>query len=523
MDRQALALLRIPCLWGDSRRPQVTHIVALKLHPRDLGQILIAYNEGVILYSFKQNKALTTLRYISQRGAPGGASDPSAAKATRSPKLVHAVWHPIGTFVLTAHEDESLAIWDSKSGHLVHAMTLQTGHTNQPNMTPKTFGSTPGTLPSNTPISRVTWCCKKNSDDTGIVVAGGLPRNISQRGMSFVDLGPTPAYQTSSWQALTAHFEKAKDHRILATPPNTDVVDICLVPRSSPHYGGACDPIAIIALLSSGELTVLSFPSGYPISPTNQLHPSISFVSPFVTLTSLAHIPRQKWLGLIERRNRGPALIKGGAQSTHTRKRFEERQIFQTAHVDGTVRLWDAGHGDEIENQEMLQVDAARILRRDDPVSISQLSFAGSTGEFSVGMQSGETLIFRWGRNPSFGKELAVPLHPGPSGLVDIRAAADAEMKEGLLPLTLLPGPRCGVTALRTSEIGFVAVGYQDGSIAVVDLRGPALIYQASVLQLAAEPPKSSSKRSSFNKNQTRANWATVMEFGVMSIDGESK
>ncbi|KAI1019531.1 hypothetical protein LB505_000380 [Fusarium chuoi] len=41
-----------------------------------------------------------------------------------------------------------------------------------------------------------------------------------------------------------------------------------------------------MVLLSSGELITLSFPSGYPISPTNQLHPSVSFVHPF----SMCHL-----------------------------------------------------------------------------------------------------------------------------------------------------------------------------------------------------------------------------------------
>jgi len=36
-------------------------------------------------------------------------------------------------------------------------------------------------------------------------------------------------------------------------------------------------------------------------------------------------------------------------------------------------------------------------------------------------------------------------------------------------------------TTLKMSDVGFVAAGFPDGSVAVIDLRGPALIYDASI------------------------------------------
>lgn len=40
-------------------------------------------------------------------------------------------------------------------------------------------------------IKDVKWCCKENPDDTGILYAGA-------QGMTFLELGPTPVYATSS-------------------------------------------------------------------------------------------------------------------------------------------------------------------------------------------------------------------------------------------------------------------------------------------------------------------------------------
>jgi len=70
---------------------------------------------------------------------------------------------------------------------------------------------------------------------------------------------------------------------LLPTLPGAEVVDFCLIPGSSPHLAGAHDPIAVTAILSSGEWVTLGFPNGHPITPTNMLHVSVSFVHTFIT------------------------------------------------------------------------------------------------------------------------------------------------------------------------------------------------------------------------------------------------
>lgn len=70
--------------------------------------------------------------------------------------------------------------------------------------------------------------------------------------------------------------------------------------------------------------------------------------------------------------------------------RFANRNIMQTAHADGTIRLYDVGHGDEIENEDVIQVDVARAVGRYEAVDITQMSVSGSTGELAVGLASGE-------------------------------------------------------------------------------------------------------------------------------------
>ncbi|KAF2466503.1 uncharacterized protein BDR25DRAFT_345436 [Lindgomyces ingoldianus] len=520
LDRENLAPFKIPNLWREKfPRSRLTSIVSLSFHPRDIGSLLIGYSAGAAIYSFKQNKAVKFFNYVLGKGAPGGDSDPSSVFTERSPPLTQAVWHPTGTFVLTGHEDSSIVIWDSKDGRIVQARTLQDTNVDRPG--PGTFspGAAPGTFALKSPLFRIAWCANQDPDDTGILIAGGAPSTLTTKALTFFELGRTPVYNTSSWQVLSGHFENPKRQRILPTPPNTEVIDFCLIPRSSPHFAGAQDPIAIIALLASGELITLSFPSGMPISPTNQLHLSMTLVHPFVNHINLAPVDRTRWLGMTEKRQRGPLFLTGGAEANSPLKRFEHRNIVQTSHADGTVRLWDAGHADEIENDSLLQLDVSRAVGRPEDVEVTRMAFAGAAAELSVGLRSGEVVIFRWGVNKHSGQEFP----PGPNlehALTSITDRTEAALKEGLLPFTLLNESNGPVTALKHSDVGFVAAGFEAGSLAVIDLRGPAIIYSAKVTDFIKTDKRGSFRRSS-TQAPTKPEWPTSIEFSVMTVEGD--
>ncbi|GAD99096.1 SNARE-dependent exocytosis protein (Sro7), putative [Paecilomyces variotii No. 5] len=521
LDRESLTPFRIPNLWKEHNpRSRLYPVVSLAFAPRDIGKLLVGYPEGAVTFSFKQNVAQKYFEYEIPPGAPGGDSDVGMSQEPRRPKLTKALWHPTNTFVLTVHEDSSLVFWDPKDGRLVMARTIHDANINEPGATSERRGSQQILTSSKEPIHQIAWCAKENPDDTGLLIAGGHSTTEANRDLTFIDLGPTPNYQTSSWQVLSRHFESPKRHMTLPVPPGADVVDFCLIPRSSPYFAGAHDPIAIIALLSSGELLTMSFPSGHPISPTNMLHVSLSFVHPFVNKISLTPVDRSPWLGLKERRSQGPKFLIGGAEGKKNLKRFEDRTIVSTAHADGTIRIWDAGHDDEIENGEAIQVDLARAVGRVQDVEVTQMSMSGAAGELSVGLKTGEVVIFRWGRNKNFGRDIPTGPNAGPGELTDITLRTDPTLKDGLLPLTLLGMQQGPVTALKHSDVGFVCAGFEGGSLALIDLRGPAVIYSAHISDFVK-----ANKRSSIRKSRTQegapAEWPTCIEFGVLTLDGE--
>lgn len=522
LDREALTPFRIPNFWRQvNPRARLLPIVSLQFHPKDIGTLLIGYSEGATIYSFKQNKPLKFFTYEVPRGAPGGGLGLPSLNEARRPDLTHALWHPTGTFFLTAHEDASLVFWDPRDGRAIEARTIQDVGVNQPG---SGANRSPGktTAPGKPAYSRISWCSKENPDDTGLLIADGASTNESPHALTFIDLGPTPNYQTSSWDMLTRHFQSPRRTHHLPTPPSAELVDFLLIPRTSPYYAGAHDPIAIIGLLSSGELITISFPSGHPITPTNLLHVSLSFVHPFVTKTALACIDRSRWLGMRELRQHGPNFLIGGAEEVKQLKRHENRNIVQTAHADGTIRIWDAGHGDQVENGQVLQADLAAALGRWDHIDVTQMSMSGTAAELSVGLHSGEVVIFRLGRNKNAGRPPpSVAPNEGPGRMTDVSTRLDPGLKEGMLPFTLTNDQQGPVTALKHSEVGWVAVGYDSGGITVIDLRGPAIIYTVLLGDLVSKKRRGSIRRG--DQSHDRSEWPTAIEFGVMTLDGDGK
>ncbi|EEA27446.1 Lethal(2) giant larvae sro7 [Talaromyces marneffei ATCC 18224] len=522
MDREGLTPFRLPNLWLEKNpRVRMAPVISLAFAPRDIGKLLIGYPEGAVTFSIKQNIPQNFYEYQVPAGAPGGDSDPTLSRDIRKPMLTQALWHPANTFILTVHEDTSLVFWDAKDGRLVMARTIEEANVNQPGARSEKPSSPHGTFSVKDPIFKVSWCAKENPDNTGLLIAGGHPSSDREKGLTFLDLGPTPNYQTSSWQILASYFEKPKSRFTLSTPPGAEVVDFCLIPRTSPFFAGAQDPIAVIALLSTGEIVTLSFPNGHPISPTNMLHISLSFVHPFITKAILTPVSRNNWLGLKEKRAQGPKFLLGGAEGKKAMKRFEDRNIAITANSDGVVRLWDAGHDDEIENGEVIQIDLTRAIARTVNTQVSQVSFSGASGELSVGLRSGEVVIFRWGKNQNAGNEKAPGANAGPGKITNISHRTDPNLTVGLLPLSLLEMQNGPVMALKHSDVGFVCAGFEEGHLVFIDLRGPAVIHNANIRDFLKDNHKRGSLRRSRTGDSALVEWPTSIEFGVLTLDGE--
>jgi len=487
IDREMLSPLRVPNLWRErAPKARLLPVVSLALHPKDVGTLLIGYSEGAVIYSFKQAAVLQFLKLSLPPGAPGADTELSMIRTLRKPAITQAIWHPTGTFVCTTHEDSVIAIWNPKDGSLVQSRTLEDAGVHLPGSLPG--ASDGGGMSARQPIYKIAWCSTSNPDDTSLLIAGGNPIITRSKGLALMDLGPTPNMLTSSTQVVADHFAKPRRQRILPTPTEHDVVDFCVIPKTSPHYGGGYDPLAVIALLASGELVTLRFPDGQPLSPASLLSPSLILTHPFSTRVDVSAVQRQRWLGMPRLQSQPsqstPEIIVGGIEHPKPLRRYENRTIVQSSHPNGTVRIWDLGHGDEIENVDVLEIDVARVLQRAVDLKIERVSLAGNSGETAVGMGTGEVIVFRWGKNTAIGRQQEERKPEGDQVITDVRMRADPDVREGLMPACIL-NQKCGaVTALKMSDVGFCAVGYQSGQISVVDMRVSTDIHESRDLRL---------------------------------------
>jgi syntaxin-binding protein 5 len=225
---------------------------------------------------------------------------------------------------------------------------------------------------------------------------------------------------------------------------------------------------------------------------------------------------------MTENRQQGPQLLRGGVEAVKTMKRYEARNIIQMAHGDGTVRIWDAGHEDEIENSSTLQVDVARALGRFNDVDITNMSMAGNTGEFSVGTTSGEVVIYKWDSNKLYGRDDVQPIETRGGGISIISTRSEPPLKEGLQPFVLYDMAKGPITALKTSNVGFIGIGSESGVFSIVDLRGPAVIYSSHLSEFIKSDKRGSIIKKGNNQKSPMSDYPVVIEFGVMTLEGDN-
>ncbi|KAK6344206.1 hypothetical protein TWF696_007848 [Orbilia brochopaga] len=486
LDREIAAPFKIPNLWIEKNpRSKSVPIVSLAVHPKDLGTILIGYLEGAMIYSIKQSQVTATFLFELKPGAIGADTDPNRIKTSRKPMLSNALFNPAGNTILTTYEDGCMAFWNASDGRFLTARTLQSGDVHLPGPPMSSFSRPSGGMSSmREPFFRIAWCCTSNTDDTSLVIAGGNSIGESVKGLTVMEFGNAPNTLTSSWKQITEHFASPKRLRFLPVPQHADVVDFCLIPRTSPYYASSHDPIGAVVLCSNGDISTLRYPDGSPFPPGN-MHVTLGMIQPRAISMTIAPVARERWITMKVLKDTPEPYFKGGMPGKRIVRRGPDRNIVYTIHKDATVRLWDAGFGDEIENPNTIDVDVGATIGKPGAVKIVDLASSQFTGEMAASLESGEVVFYRWGSNQGYHRQSggfdALSNRFSSSGIAnlrDISSQADPSMKEGLLPMYLLDAA-IGQAAIRCScfsDIGFAAVGYDNGNVVVIDLKNGTVI-----------------------------------------------
>ncbi|KAF3926346.1 hypothetical protein AA313_de0202101 [Arthrobotrys entomopaga] len=542
LDRDRVAPFSVPNIWRQNNPTVISApVVSLALHPRDLGTLLIGYSEGAVVYSIKQAKAVSTIHLEIPIGAPGADVDPLIIQTVRHPKLTNAIFSPNGNFILTTHQDGCIAFFSTSDGRFLTARTVQDGDIHLP-VPPSVVDE----LTTKNPIYKVAWCCTKNIDETTLLIAGGNNSNMPAKGISLIEFGPSPNFKTSQWKQIVDHLSAPKRQRFLPVLKTTDVVDFCLIPRTSPYFAGGHDVAAAILLFSDGDIATMRLPDGSPISPASMMHVNLNLIQPRPLHLDMFKINRARWLIMHVTRDKPEPFFKGGVEAKHMSHRNLDRNIAYTIHHDAIIRIWDVGHNDEIDQKDAIEVDVSAIVTKPN-IRITAVSASTATGETAVGLESGEVVMYRWCKNKNYhslGGPTSPPGTPGYGAsaaaakaasepLRDISDKADPSVSEGLLPSFIYESGAGAVKSLAVSDVGFLAVGYEDGSISVIDLRGPTVITNIPLNTVTKDSSshgkkagKESKRKSIFKKGGAdegpeELDFAQKMAFSVMTLHGD--
>jgi syntaxin-binding protein 5 len=493
---------------------RMSPVLAVALHPRDVGTLLVCYSDCAVVFSIAKSEIMFSVRYEVPPGSPGGYLDPSCFQQFRYPQFLTAVWHPNGHHILTAHVDGSIVFWDAAEGTLLQARTLMDTVVNMPRK-PTALDTQHGG--ARDPITKVSWNCTANPEETSVLIAGGsVDLGSPVKGLTMLDFGSTPSVAITSYVAMGSHYANPCRHKIFPLPEGVDVCDLLMVARQGPYYAGNHNPSHVIVLLSTGELLTLNYSDGSTVTDPTLLPPALGWINPYVSALSVSLVPRNEWVGMMAAYPSSDSIFNGGAPARRHLRNFQTRTAFCTGHTDGTVKMWDASHG-ELEDSKVMEVCLQTVLNRHSNLSIADISFAGPIAELAVAVTTGEVVLFDFRRNK---RDLAAKmdnLNLSGSILQDISHRAPVNLKEGFLPQTLVSTEFGTVTALKNSNIGFVAVGYTLGHVLVIDKRGPSVIY--------LEPLSGGSSRrrskTAFSPSSAANEVATMFEFGIYAINEE--
>ncbi|KDN52257.1 hypothetical protein K437DRAFT_25519 [Tilletiaria anomala UBC 951] len=303
---------RIPNLWWEEEeilrksgvpdapsRRHVPLVVQIETHPKNLTQLLIAYEGGVVLLDLKTRTVLRTYQLRLLPGAPGaGGGDPNQIWTERSSAVTSITWRPDGDVFAVGHEDGCISFWHVKDdGKPLLVRTLDRMDVDRPQVPDgKNTNGPEQAAPPREPIFKITWtgfpeqswleyaskavgsrtpsgsvvpptekeAAEKAQDPqmgTVVTILGGVVPFRDAPGLTCLHMPPyaipkalwgssasTPEALSKVRAQLRASLDTTRESRYNTPSP---VEDFLLVPKNNPHYSMNYDPQAIITLLAA--------------------------------------------------------------------------------------------------------------------------------------------------------------------------------------------------------------------------------------------------------------------------------
>lgn len=492
---------------------QISPVNSITWNPRNIGQVLISYDHVTVLYNFLEKSYKMQYIYELPPGAPGGGYKSASINEVRFPKTIKSIFHPNGLHMLTLHNDNSLVFWDLNTGKLILARNLYDTKINKPGTR---LSIDQNTIPVSA-IKDVKWISGESSEYTQLLVVGGDLGSLEPHTLTIIDLGGTPLYSVSSYEKMKSYYGIKNNQKILSMNTEHKMVEILSIPRTSPFYNGEHNPGILLILYDNGLLDTMLYPSGKLTFKSSLLPQSLSWIRPFANLSTGASVPSKVWIGMMHSTYNKDSLLKGGiTKNVKTRKLDGYRSVIITSHENGSIRLFDGSHSELMETS-VFDINLSNVLNT--KVVSSHVSYAPFVSELAVACKdTGDVCFFKFDKNRYYQQELTADfarfrISPMDNDLIiDISHRSSPNLRDGFMPQSVVHAKAGQVSCLKSSNIGFVCIGYSNGSLMVVDKRGPAVIFFYNIKDIIQ------SSKNTFTPGEV----VTSAQFGILQVGNDS-
>ncbi|KAF8977178.1 hypothetical protein BGZ46_007579, partial [Entomortierella lignicola] len=318
---------RIPNLLPEGKKHSL--VVSIKTHPTDNNQLLIAFNTGVVLWNLKHKTVMHTYVFEIPPGAMGGVAPGHGMQMmneSRYPHVTVIAWKPDGDGFVSGYDDGCIVFWDVKQERPIMARTIYEVKVNVPGVKPIYDRDVSQSMP----IYQLAWCLLENKQDSALIVAGGA-NQPGMYGLNVFDFPHKPDYSCP------------RRHHTVTT--ESDILDFTVIPRDSPWYNGALDPVSIVVLTNHGGIQSFSFDATH----APQTIPStLLFAEPSLVLSkTYGQLPQEIFDRLVYGLNSSRSTVRPyrmplrGVRLAQCDESRLCRDILVTAHSDLSIRFWE--------------------------------------------------------------------------------------------------------------------------------------------------------------------------------------
>ncbi|WBW71635.1 Lgl family protein Sro7 [Schizosaccharomyces osmophilus] len=476
---------------------RLSPVIGIQIHPKDLGLLLIAYPEGVVLFSIRSE---TVLKFYELEYAAGStAATMSTKHSFRRPMVKGVHWSPCGEYFLSFYEDSSIAFWDTEKEIPVQVRNFVDSYIHT-----YTAMQKPAPRTDLEAIQSIIWCCREDPNSTFLLMLGGLPKESPVKGISMFSFPQTPGKQNVT--TLAEHFANPSSQRFFPFIDIPSAIDMAVISTMSPYYNGAHNPRYLLMFSRSGTLSLIDLVTCEPVNLNMSLPPSLCFLAPDFRIVDFQAVRKNIWDKMEDSISLHPhySSFSGGSPHPGYLKKLDVRNVLVTS-SGLSLSLWDISRG-FMNPKNCITIDFSEVMRKHltPTAKIISVSLSSTNCEFSCADSFGRVIVCRIKDSL---KPLPYQLATGIFRLDD--SFAIDGIIYGQFCIDLKQGP---ITTNCMSDIGFVGIGYANGSLAVIDLRGPHILCNTSLSELGIERKF---------KSSSSAEYISSAEFVIMNLNND--